>query len=254
MAPSFYFEKFVARAPPFAVVHDKSMERLTNQISSLENGMSVAGPGHDDLFINGLNGVPDNPICDQVFSEAYDCVVKLACPLLPRDCQIEIIKMIVPTTLSLSVIQEQSRAQEHRKGVTVTLLPEAKKVNQPYSISHTEKELYDLRRCFNINFHFSDLHLSDIDPKSLFYFICAFGTEENYEKFICLSTFRPEEAPPIEDYVYHHQAIYIALKYGNIQLILYLLKMMSSYKNHLTEELPKIYAQSCSVMRLNLDI
>ena len=176
---------------------------------------------------------------DQVFSEAYDSVVKLSCPFLPRDCQIEIINMLCPIPLSSSFILKQSKARVQEKGFIVKLLPEAKKVNQPSTRYHPliEKELYELRRSFGITFNYSNLDLSNIDLDCLFYFICAFGSEEEYEKFICSSTFNSQKTP--QDY--HQEAIYLALKYGNITLILYFQKFMNIYQNDLTKSL-------CSIM------
>lgn len=37
-----------------------------------------------------------------------DCVMKLACPLIPRDCQLEIIQMLISTRLPQFLIQGQS--------------------------------------------------------------------------------------------------------------------------------------------------
>ena len=179
---------------------------------------------------------------NQIFSEAYDRVVKLSCPLLPRDCQIEIINMLSPTPLSSSFILKQSRASVQEKGFIVKLLPEAKKVNQPSTRYHPliEKELYELRRSFGITFNYSNLDLSNIDLDCLFYFICAFGSEEDYEKFICSSTFNSKKTPQ----QYHQEAIYIALKYNNIKLILYFQKYIYIYRNELTKDL-------CSTMFLS---
>ena len=44
-------------------------------------------------------------IQDLVFTEAYDHVVHLSCPRLPRDCQIEITRMLSPTPLPLSLLR-----------------------------------------------------------------------------------------------------------------------------------------------------
>ena len=46
-------------------------------------------------------------IHEQVILEAYDTVVDLSCPHLPRDRQLEIIRMLIPTRirLPLSFIQ-----------------------------------------------------------------------------------------------------------------------------------------------------
>ena len=117
-----------------------------------------------------------------------------------------------------SFIQNRSRNHENQKGFNVKLLPEAKMMKR-YSnkqfASSIEKELYELRRCFKITFQIYNLTLNTIGEDCIFYFICAFGTKEDYEKFVCLSTFRSYETPEH----YHKQAIYLALKYGNIKLI-----------------------------------
>ena len=162
-------------------------------------------------------------------------MVKLSCPLLPRDCQIEIINMLSPAPLSSSFIQKRSKGKVQEKGFIVKLLPEAKKVKTwpkkyPKSI---EKELYELRQSFGITFNYSNLDLSNIDQDCLFYFISAFGSEEDYEKFICSSTFNSKKTPQ----EYHQEAIFLALKYGNIELILYFQKFMNIYQNDLTKGL-----------------
>ena len=110
-------------------------------------------------------------IRDQVFSEAYDRVVKLSCTLLPRDCQIEIINMLSPTPLSSPFIQKQSKARIQEKGFIVKLLPEAKEVKTWPKKYHPliEKELYELRRSFYITFNYSNLDWSNIDLDCLFY-------------------------------------------------------------------------------------
>ena len=90
-------------------------------------------------------------IRDLVFSEAYDGVVKLSCPLLPRDCQIEIINMLSPAPLSSSFILKQSSAEVQVNGFIVKLLPEAKQVNQlstGYPYTSIQQELYHILQLF----------------------------------------------------------------------------------------------------------
>ena len=106
-------------------------------------------------------------IQDQVFAEAYDHVVQLSCPRLPRDCQIEITRMLSPTPLPLSLLRNGHI--HNQKGFIVKLLPEAKKLNQQGTdpeemvdnISSIEKLCYELRESFSIDFDFS--HLANID-------------------------------------------------------------------------------------------
>lgn len=153
-----------------------------------------------------------------ILSEAYDCVVKLSCPLLPRDCQLEIIKMLSSTPLPPSLLQNQYQAGD--EGLVVKLLPQAKKMNEPSAELNTsiENEHYELRRSFDITFQLSNVD-PDIDgmdqpmgPQCLFYFICAFGSAENYETFSSDIDYSRNQ---------NYQAIYLAFKYRNTWLILY---------------------------------
>ena len=139
--------------------------------------------------------------------------------------------MLSPISLSSSFIQKRARVQE--KEFIVKLLPEAKKVNMYRTSTSIEKELSELRRSFDITCHYFNLDFSNIDLECLFYFICAFGTDEDYEKFICSSTFNSEKTPQ----QYHERAIYLALKYNNIKLSLYFQKSMNIYRNNLTKDL-----------------
>lgn len=83
-----------------------------------------------------MTNVMANPMCkdihERVNLEAYDTVVDLSCPHLPRDCQLEIIRMLIPTRirLPLSFIQNQSKTQQNRKGFMLKLLPGARKVHR----------------------------------------------------------------------------------------------------------------------------
>ena len=111
--------------------------------------------------------------------------------------------MLSPTPLSSSFILKQSIARVQEKGFIVKLLPEAKKVNMYRTLTSIEKELYELRQSFGITFQIANLDWSNIDLDCLFYFICAFGSEEDYEMFICSSTFNSQKTPQ----EYHQAAI-----------------------------------------------
>lgn len=138
-----------------------------------------------------------NVLQEQIFAEAYDCVVKLSCSHLPRDCQIQIIQMLMSTPQSLLQKLSTRQNHQHRKGFIVKLLPEAKKVHRQstvpfercFSLRTTEVELYNLRQSFRIEFNFTNL--ANINNQSLLYLISAFGSEQDYEKFITLPSFRP---------------------------------------------------------------
>lgn len=161
-------------------------------------------------------------------SKTYDCVVKLACPYLSRDCQLEIISMLIPNPLPPSLFRKRSDPDKHQ-GISVKLLPIARTVRQtpgtyrPFTV--IENELFELR-AFDITFYLSDLYLN-ANQDCLFYFICACGSEENYDKFIDLSTFRSNQ----------RQAFYLALKYGNIKLISHFLKLITTCRNDFTKDL-----------------
>ena len=60
-----------------------------------------------DYMTNGMANQMRKDIHEQVILRAYDTVVDLSCPHLPRDCQLEIIRMLIPTRirLPLSFIQ-----------------------------------------------------------------------------------------------------------------------------------------------------
>ena len=120
-------------------------------------------------------------IHELVLVQVYDYVVKLACPLLPRDCQIEIIRMCLWSDY------------HNQQGLIVKLLPKAKKVHRQatwpgtkglLALTSTDKELYELRQSFSIGFNFSNL--GDIGRKCLLYLVAAFGSKENYLNFIKL--------------------------------------------------------------------
>ena len=172
-------------------------------------------------------------IRDQVFSEAYDCVVKLSCPLLPRDCQIEIINLLSPIPLSQSFILKQSRARVQEKGFIVKLLPEAKILNyRPYSGEVSiEKELHELRRSFSMTFQITNLEDLNIDQDCLFYFIRAFGSKEDYEKIA---------NPKNDSRERTCKAIYLALKYRNVKLIQYFQKIIITSRNDFTKDMCSI--------------
>ena len=161
----------------------------------------------------------------RVLLEAYDSVLPLARPYLPRDCQIEILRMLI--RLPLPLIHKQSRNDDHhqnQKGFIVKLLPEAKKVHRrPGRLSQFEKQFYELRESFSIDFNFS--YLGNIKSDCLLHFVVAFGTEENYEKFITLASLQAD----VDSQKYHRLAIYIAFKYRNTNLITYFLKYMKTY-------------------------
>ena len=93
-----------------------------------------------------------------------------------------------------------------------------------------EKEFYELRQSFSIDFDFS--YLANVNSDQLLYLIAAFGSEENYEKFITLSSLRSN----VNFQCYHCQAIYIAFKYRNINLITYFLKYMKIYEDGVEED------------------
>ena len=179
-------------------------------------------------------------IQDELFAEAYDHVVQLSCPRLPRDCQIEITRMLSPAPLPLSLLRNGHH--HNQKGFIVRLLPEAKKINRqatdPYDmiddISSTEELFYELRESFSIDFDFS--HLSNIDSNQLLYLVSAFGSVQNYETFITLSSLRLN----VDFQTYHQQAIYIAFKYANINLITYFLKYIKIYEKDVDADLPSI--------------
>ena len=161
-------------------------------------------------------------------------MVQLSVPRLPRDCQIEITRMLSSTPLPLSLLQNMNHNQ---KGFILKLLPEAKKINQQGtnpeeefdSITPIEKELYELRESFCIDFDFS--HLTNIDSNQLLYLVSAFGSAQNYETFITLSSLKSN----LDFQIYHRQAIYIAFKYRNISLINYFLKYMKIYQENTNE-------------------
>ena len=44
---------------------------------------------------------------EQVFLEAYESVVKLSCPVLPRNCQIEIMRMLSSFKINRTQINRQ---------------------------------------------------------------------------------------------------------------------------------------------------
>ena len=90
-------------------------------------------------------------------------------------------------------------------------------------LSSEEKQFYELRESYSIDFNFS--YLGNINSDCLLYFVAAFGTEENYEKFITLSSLQAD----VDSQRYHRLAIYIALKYRNMNLITYFLRYMKIY-------------------------
>ena len=96
-------------------------------------------------------------IQEQVFVEALDCVVKLSCLHLPRDCQIEIMKMMSPTPLPPALLRNKS--YHNQKGFVLKLLPESKKLHQQPAdpsqkvLSSFEKAFYELRESFSIGLH-----------------------------------------------------------------------------------------------------
>ena len=109
-------------------------------------------------------------IQDHIFAEAYDHVVQLSCPYLPRDCQVEIMRMLSPIPLPLSLLRNDHHNQ---KGFLVKFLPEAKKINQQ-ATEPVEELFYELRGSFSIDFDFS--HLVNIDSIHLLYLNSAFGS------------------------------------------------------------------------------
>ena len=117
------------------------------------------------------------------------------------------------------------------------LLPKARKVHrQPeytlwYTLEWFERKWYEFRQSFSIDFNFSNW--SHIDRESLLHLVAAFGSEEDYEKFITLSSLRPN----VDFHNYHRQAIYIAFKYRNISLITYFGKYLQIYKDDMDKSL-----------------
>ena len=124
---------------------------------------------------------------------------------------------------------------QKQKGFILKLLPEAKKINRKATdlrqISSFEKTFYELRQSFSIDFDFS--YLNKINSDQLLYLVAAFGSEENYQQFITLSSLRSN----VDFQNYHRQAIYIAFKYRNINLIAYFIKYMKNYEKDVDESL-----------------
>ena len=146
---------------------------------------------------------------------------------------------------------------QKQKGFILKLLPGAKKINRQATdpsqklLSSFEKTFYNLRESFSIDFDFS--YLNKIDSDQLLYLIAAFGSEENYQQFITLSSLRPN----VDFQDYHSQAIYIAFKYRNINLIAYFLKYMKIYMKDVDESLFSImlgFAAEFGYLRIVQDI
>ena len=147
--------------------------------------------------------------------------------------------MLSPIPLPDSLLQNGHHHDQ--KGLIVKLFTEAKKIirraTNPHllsSITPIEKEFYELRESFSIDFDFS--HLANIDSNQLLYLVSAFGSVQNYETFITLSSLRSD----VDFQKYHRQAIYIAFKYRNINLITYFLKYLKIYEKDVDENLPSI--------------
>ena len=150
--------------------------------------------------------------------------------------------MLSPTPLPLSLLRNGHH--HNQKGLIVKLLPEVKQLNQQAThpenlinkIRPGEKEIYELRESFSIDFNFSQLAnwrtvSGNFDSDQLLYLVAAFGSVQNYETFITLSSLRSSALGNFQDY--HHQAIYIALKYRNFKLISYFLKYMKIYEKRM---------------------
>ena len=110
-------------------------------------------------------------IQDSIFLEATiigsDSMVKWHCPLLPRDCQLEIIKMLIPSPLPPSLFPKRSRATSRDraspKGFRVKVLPKARKVSQPPVRMFrwpSEDKLYKLRQSFDLTFDIPHMDLN----------------------------------------------------------------------------------------------
>lgn len=151
-------------------------------------------------------------------SKAYDHVVQLACPSwFIRDCQIKILRMLSPTPIPLSLFKKQSTTQDE---FILKFLPEAKKVHRQHinlyatKLTSFEQEVYELRESFCMDFNFSNL--TNINSDLLLYFISAFGSEKKYETFIGgLSILQSN----MKSQSYPLLALYVAFKYGNVNLI-----------------------------------
>ena len=72
--------------------------------------------------------------------------------------------------------------------------------------------------------------MNNIGSDELLYCISAFGSEEDYAKFISLQL-------NVDSEIYRHQAIHTAFKYSNIDLITYFLEYMKLYEEAVDDNL-----------------
>lgn len=171
---------------------------------------------------------------EKLFVEAYNSVIKLAYPLLPTVCRIEILTWLsplgtsreftdVPECLPKSTLAYLLQDERYSKIFTPTLLPEARIWKQVAENVHFQCQYNELRRSFRVTFQFSNAN--HISRECLFYIVCVVGSVEDYKILTQMSRrTKPQK--------FCRPAFYLALKYGNVALIRYLLDDVKVCNQH----------------------